>query len=347
MSVEPAAEHKFNDESRMIKIVMMVLIKGYREAILERLADEPGVELVVLDCPDGLAEALEGANVFFFNGSAYDERVHQIVNAHGGSVRWFHTTSAGNEPLITRGAPAHVTVTRSGGHSAPVVAEHAIALLLALARGLPYAMDNQRRHLWSRDRNGPRAGTMRSLIGRTAVVLGFGPIGQEIARRLKVLGMSVVAVTRSGTPHEMADETYPVSELRVALGKASVLIVAAPGSPETCKLVGAAELAALQPDGFVVNIGRGTTIDTQAIEAALRDGTILGAGLDVQDPEPLPSDHSLWDAPNLIITPHRGGGGDPLSAARQADAVIKNLDRFRRGETLDHVLETNVASMGA
>jgi phosphoglycerate dehydrogenase-like enzyme len=326
----------------MIKLVMMVGIKGYREALLDRLQDEPDIDLVVLDGPGRLADALDGADAFFFNGSAYDANVHDIVHDHGGSVRWFHTTSAGNEPLITRGAPRHVTVTRSGGHSAPVVAEHAIALLLALARGLPYAMDNQRKHLWTRDRNGPRVGTMRSLIDRTAVVLGFGHIGQEIARRLKVLDMGVIAVTRSGTPHPLADESYAIGDLRHALSKASVLMVAAPGSPETRGIVGAAELAALQPDAFVVNIGRGTIIDTAAIDAALRDGTILGAGLDVQDPEPLPPEHPLWAAPNLIITPHRAGGGDPMSALRQADAVMKNLGRFRRGEPLEHVLETNV-----
>jgi phosphoglycerate dehydrogenase-like enzyme len=222
------------------------------------------------------------------------------------------------------------------------VAEHAIALLLALARGLPFAMEHQRNRNWIRVRGGPRPGTMRSLYGRTAVVLGFSHIGQEIARRLKVLGMGVISVTRSGAPHELADEAYPSTQLKEALAKASVLVVAAPANPETRGMIGAEELAALQPDGFVVNIGRGPVIDTAAIEAALRDGTILGAGLDVIDPEPLPPEHSIWDAPNLIITPHRAGGGDPTSAQRQARAVIKNLERFRRGEPLEHVLATNI-----
>ena len=327
----------------MVKIALMVAIRGYREALLERLEGEPGVELVRVEGPDALDAAIEGAEIFIFNGSAYDEHVHRILQEKGQAVRWMHTSSAGNEPLLSRGAPPNVTVTRSGGHSAPVVAEHAIALLLALARGLPYAMENQRRKLWSRNRDGPRTGTMRSLIGRTAVVLGFGPIGQEIARRLKALGMGVISVSRSGRPHELSDESYAVQDLKLALSKASVLVVAAPGNPETAGLVGQAELAAMQPDGFVVNIGRGTIIDTAAIEAALRKGVILGAGLDVQDPEPLPPEHSLWDAPNLIITPHRAGGGDPLSARRQAESVAQNLERFRRGEALEHVLQVKAS----
>ncbi|HTU12239.1 MAG TPA: D-2-hydroxyacid dehydrogenase [Allosphingosinicella sp.] len=324
-----------------MRIVMYFTVLVYREALLAELKDAPE-EIVVADTPAELAEVIEGADVFLFNGSAYTPEVAEILRTKGRSVRWYHSSSAGNEPLITTGVPRHVTVTRSGGHSAAIVAEHAIALLLALARGLPFAMENQRARNWIKVRGGPRPGTMRSLFGRTAVVLGFNHIGQEIGRRLKVLGMTVIAVNRSGTPHELADETYPSTQLREALAEASVLVVAAPANPETRGMIGAEELAALQPDGFVVNIGRGPIIQTDAIEAALRDGTILGAGLDVIDPEPLPPEHSIWDAPNLIITPHRAGGGDPTSARRQAQAVLANLERFRAGEPLKHVLATKV-----
>jgi phosphoglycerate dehydrogenase-like enzyme len=324
-----------------MRIVMYFTVLVYREALLAELKDVPE-EIVIAETPEELAGAIEGADVFLFNGSAYTPEVAEIMRTKGRSVRWYHSSSAGNEPLISTGVPRHVTVTRSGGHSAPIVAEHAIALLLALARGLPYAMENQRNRNWIRVRGGPRPGTMRSLYGRTALVLGFNHIGQEIGRRLRVLGMKVISVTRSGNPHELADEAYPATRLEEALARASVLVVAAPANAETRGMIGAAELATLQPDGFVVNIGRGPVIQTEAIEAALRDGTILGAGLDVIDPEPLPAEHSLWDAPNLIITPHRAGGGDPTSAQRQAKAVMANLERFRAGEPLQHVLETKV-----
>ncbi|OJY63589.1 MAG: hypothetical protein BGP16_01545 [Sphingobium sp. 66-54] len=324
-----------------MRIVMYFTVLAYRDALLAELDDAPE-EIVIAGSPEELAEAIEGADVFIFNGSAYTPEVAEIVRTRGRSVRWYHSSSAGNEPLITIGVPRHVTVTRSGGHSAPIVAEHAVALLLALARGLPYAMENQRNRHWVRVRGGPRPGTMRSLFGRTAVVLGFSHIGQEIGLRLRALGMTVIAVTRSGQPQELADETYPSTQLKEALAEASVLVVAAPANAETRGMIGAEELAALQPDGFVVNIGRGPIIDTAAIEAALRDGTILGAGLDVVDPEPLPAEHTLWDAPNLIITPHRGGGGDPTSAQRQAEAVLRNLARFRANQPLQHVLATNI-----
>lgn len=324
------------------RIAMMVKIPHYRNALIDRLQNRDDVELRVAEDVEDLTTALPDSDVFIFNGSAYSPRVEELIASHGKSLRWFHTTSAGNELLIDRGAPEHVAVTRSGGHSAPVVAEHAIALLLALARGLGIAMENQGKRFWFRDRSGRRIGTTRSLVGRTAVVLGMGPIGQAIAERLKCLEMRVLAVTQTGTPHAAVERSYPVTELRQALSQASVLVVALPGGPETRHLIGAEELAALQPDSFVVNIGRGTIIDTAAIEAALRSGQILGAGLDVIDPEPLPEDHSIWDAPNLLLTPHRGGGGDPLSAFRQADALLENLARFRRGEPLDHILRTNI-----
>jgi phosphoglycerate dehydrogenase-like enzyme len=324
------------------RIAMMVKIAHYRRALTERLEGRADVELRIAESEEELDAVLTGADAFIFNGSAYSPRVEALVLRHARTLRWLHTTSAGNEVLVERGAPATMTVTRSGGHSAPVVAEHAIALLLALARGLGIAMDNQRKRVWARDRSGRRIGTTRSLIGRAAVVLGFGPIGQAIGERLRVLGMRVIAVSRGGHPHPAADIVYPASGLREALSQASVLVVAAPGGPETRQMIGAEELAALQPDGFVVNIGRGSVIDTAAIEAALRDGTILGAGLDVVDPEPLPEEHSLWSAPNLLITPHRGGGGDPLSGDRQAVAVVENLERFRRGDPLEHVLRTRV-----
>lgn len=325
---------------RTLRIILYVQIPLYRDALVERLGDVQGIDLVRTEDEAELSNALAGADALIVNGSAYTQNVSELVALHAGSLRWLHSTSGGNEKLMAHGTPDHVIVTRSGGHSAPIVAEHAVALLLALARGLPAAMENQRKRLWIRNRNGGRAGTTRSLFGRTAVVIGFGAIGQAIAQRLRVLGMRVIAVTRSGTPHDLADQVFAVSDLKLALTKASVLVGAAPATPETEGLIGRDELATLESDSFVVNVGRGSLIDTPAIEAALREGTILGAGLDVQDPEPLPPEHSLWDAPNLIITPHRAGGGDPASAYRQADSVLANIDRFRRGEPLLHRFDT-------
>ncbi|MBT2185647.1 D-2-hydroxyacid dehydrogenase [Sphingobium nicotianae] len=315
---------------------MVVALGGYFGTTIEdRLGGRPDLELVTAD-GDALDEALRDADALLTTGMHYSEKMHHAIREAGPRLRWLHTLTAGNERLEAHGVPDHVVVTRTGGHHAPIVAEHATAMLLALARGLPAAWDAQKEGVWARERS---IGSTRSLYQRTAVVLGLGPIGEAIARHLKAFGMTVLGVSRRGRPCDAVDRVYAQDGLLEALARAHVLMIAAPGGPGTEKLIDSQALATLQPRAFVTNIGRGSIIDSLALDAALRSGHIGGAGLDVTDPEPLPEGHPLWTAPNCIITPHRAGSGDPGSADRMLDSIVHNLERFRRGEPLDYVLE--------
>lgn len=318
------------------RIAMAIRGPMFGQELIERLESRPDVDLVLTEKDDELAPLLKDCDAMLLTGMGYAAKMDGMVRAAGPRLRWLHTVTAGNESMEACGVPGHVVVTRTGGHHAPIVAEHATAMLLALARGLPAALDAQKEGVWARERSW---GTTRSLYGRTAVVLGLGPIGEVIARQLKSFGMTVLGVSRRGRPCDAVDRVHPESELMEALTQAHVLMVAAPGGAGTDRLIGAEALAALQPGAFITNIGRGTIIDSMALDAALRNGTIGGAGLDVTDPEPLPEGHPLWTAPNIIVTPHRAGSGDPSAVHRMVDSVIHNLEKFRRDEPLDYVLE--------
>jgi phosphoglycerate dehydrogenase-like enzyme len=318
-----------------MRIVVWIPILAYKNAILGKIRDVAGAELVVVDDPADLAAALAGAEGIISAGaSKYTATVAETIRSHGTSLRWFQSTAAGNDGFMKYGVPAGITVTGSGGHSAPIVAEHAVTLLLAIAHTVPDLIANQARHVWG----GDFRQRYRSLYGQTATLLGFGHIGAEIARRLRAFQIRVQSVTRSGSPHELADQSFEVSELETALAQSDALLLALPLTEQTRHIVGAAQLAALRPSAYVVNVGRGGLIDQRALAAALRDGRIAGAALDVTDPEPLPAEDPFWDVPNLIISPHVGGAGSALSAQRLAATVRRNLESFIAGKPLENVL---------
>jgi len=317
-----------------MRIVVWIPVEPYRDAVVPALADVEGVDLVVIDDPARLPEVLPGAAAMISSGaSKYSAETARLLSETP-SLRWFQTVAAGNEGFESHGVPAHVTVTSSGGHSAPVVAEHAMALLLAISHCMPDFIAARSTHDWSR----AFAPRFRSMFGKTAVVVGLGRIGQEIARRARAFDMKVIGVTRSGNPHAAVDACYPASRIAEALARADAILLAAPLTAETEKLIGRAEFAAMKPDAYLVNIARGKLIDQDALRDALSGRTIAGAAIDVTYPEPLPADDPLWTAPNLILSPHTAGGGSAESPRRLAAAVRENLERFRAGKPLLHIL---------
>jgi phosphoglycerate dehydrogenase-like enzyme len=211
------------------------------------------------------------------------------------SIRWVQLPSAGIESY-THSLEAHpdkIWTSAKGAYAKPV-AEHALALTLALFRHLPERIGARS---W-----GKPAGT--SLHGLTAVVVGAGGIGLELLRLFSAFDMEVDVVRRTEAPVPGARRTTTAEHLAELLPEADVVVVAAALTPGTSKLIGEAELAAMKPGSVLVNIARGGLVDTDALVAALAEGRILGAGLDVTDPEPLPDGHPLWEEPRAIITPH-------------------------------------------
>ena len=295
------------------------------EAIADQAAWVDNVDAAIAELPT--ADALICRDPFI--SAKLAEAIRQASK-----LRWIQLLTAGYDQIKQHGVPPHVTVCNAGPAYAAGVATHAVALLLALQRQLPTALANQKQHAWERD----FTTRVTTPGGSTAAVIGFGPIGREIGRLLRALGATVIAVTRRGVPQQEADEVAPVKELHSVLARADAIIIAAPLDESTRHLIGEREFAVCKKNAVLVNIARGGIVEPRALETALRTGTIAGAGLDVTDPEPLPGDHSLWDAPNLIITPHCAGASGPVAGERLADLVCDNLGRFLRGAPLLHVL---------
>ncbi|MFC8180636.1 MULTISPECIES: D-isomer specific 2-hydroxyacid dehydrogenase family protein [Nocardiaceae] len=246
------------------------------------------------------------------------------------NVEWVQLPSAGVEAWFDAGIlAAHPSVlfTSAAGAFAATVAEHALALLLAGVRALPEHLEARS---WQPERFMSRVGTLR---GSTVTILGAGGIGRALIPPLTALGADVVAVNRSGRPVPGAVRTLPVAALADVWPLTDHVVIAAPATPATRHLVGEHELARLQKHSWVINVARGSLVDTDALIDALTARTIGGAGLDVTDPEPLPDGHPLWTLPNAIVTPH-DSNPTTLRHAAFADHVAANVARFVAGETL-------------
>ncbi|PRY50105.1 phosphoglycerate dehydrogenase-like enzyme [Geodermatophilus tzadiensis] len=252
-------------------------------------------------------------------------------------LRWVQTLAAGPDVVLAAGFPDDVVVTSGAGlHDGPVV-EHALALVLALLRRLPAALAAQAEHRWARELGGLQPlhpeGAVTTLIGARVLVWGFGSIGQTLAPVLRALGASVRGVARS--PGER--NGFPVvaeDRLTDELAHTDVLVMILPSTPDTARALDADRLAALPRHALVVNVGRGSTVDEPALVAALGEGRIGGAALDVTDVEPLPGDSPLWDAPGLLLTPH-AAGGRPVGAD---ELLAANLAAFVAGGELRNVV---------
>lgn len=258
------------------------------------------------------------------------QRMHDALRA-APALRWVHIHSAGADRAIYQELLARgVQVSTSSGANAPVVAQTALLGLLALARQWPRLLRAQQHRRWS-----PliASGLPRDLQGQTAVVVGWGPVGRELARLLQALGLQVVVVRRSAEAAAEGIRTVADTNLRTVLPQADWLLLACPLTERTRGLVGAAELALLPAHCGLVNVARGEVVDEPALVEALRAQRLAGAYLDVFAQEPLPEDSPLWDLPNVIATPHSAGFSDG-NEERVAGMFLENLGRFSRGAPL-------------
>ncbi|MGW0040433.1 D-isomer specific 2-hydroxyacid dehydrogenase family protein [Rhodococcus sp. NPDC003348] len=246
------------------------------------------------------------------------------------SIRWVQLYSAGVEEWFAAGIIARhpgVEWTSAAGAFAATVAEHALTLLLAGVRSLP---DQITATSWRQQEFFGRVGTLR---GSRVGILGAGGIGRALVPMLTAVGATVVAVNRSGTPVPGAEVTLPAERTDEMWSQVDHVVIAAPATADTRHLVGAEQLRRLGPRSWVINVARGSLVDTDALVTALRDGTIGGAGLDVTDPEPLPDGHPLWALPNAIITPHCSNP-PAVRPPAFAEHVAANVARFAGGEPL-------------
>jgi phosphoglycerate dehydrogenase-like enzyme len=358
-------------ESMRLRVTLLTLVfwlAGTSAAedswTVDRLQDELGVRagwtvaselpawsskptvLVSLEKPyaAGLAEAVPGLDVIEVS-SVSEAMLHapranvilgmcdlELLEA-APNLAWVFVFHAGVEgcPLTERLARGDVVVTNFQKLASPAIAEHAIAMMLGLGRGLPRFVKAMPTGEWRRDLASEPG--MQVVAGRTILVAGLGGIGRQVARRAKALGMQVLATRNSsregpayvdyvGLPHELPE----------LVKRADVVVNSLPLTGATKGLFNTALFADFKEGAYFINVGRGGTVDTEAMHEALTSSRLAGAGLDVTDPEPLPADHPLWQMPNVIITPHISAGGFDREWLRFV--IVENLRRYMAGETL-------------
>jgi phosphoglycerate dehydrogenase-like enzyme len=259
----------------------------------------------------------------------------EVVRA-GKKLRWMQCPSAGVEGYIfPELVNSSIVLTNAQRLYAPEIADQAMAYLLSFTRSLPHFAGEQRQGSW-----GPREGVLLDeLQGKTMVIVGFGGIGTEIARRANAFGVRVLATDPKVTEKpDFLAELHKPADLHRLLPQADILVSAVPITPVTRKMIGDPEFALLKPTTILINVSRGGVVDTDALVRALREKRIAAAGLDVSDPEPLPKGHPLWQMANVILTPHTAGTS-PGGFRRVRELFKENLRRFAAGETLKNVVD--------
>jgi phosphoglycerate dehydrogenase-like enzyme len=296
---------------------------------LARLADaHPGVAVRFADSPAALAAVLPDCD-----GAITGYPIADDLLAACPRLRWLHVQSAGVERALTPAlARTPITITASKGPMSVLMAEHALMLLLALARQLPAFLEDQRHGRWRR--YPAERGPLTELTGKTLLLLGVGGVGGALARMAKLgLGMRVLGVSRRRRDCPHVDAWVEPDDLHAALGAADAVSLALPVTPATERIVDAAALAAMKPTAFLINVARGRLVDEAALVAALERGQIAGAGLDAFAEEPPPADSPLWRLPNVIVTPHTSAITDGLGDHFVA-FWAENVRRFGAGEPL-------------
>ena len=226
-------------------------------------------------------------------------------------------------------------LSNSSGAYGPTISEHVIMVLLMLLRRMPEYERAMAKKQWA------FLTPIRSIIGSHIMVWGTGDIGSNIARRLKAMGAEVTGVCRSGRSEEPAfDRVLTVEEMNAWLPKADALVMALPATPETEKILNGERIALLPERALVVNVGRGVTVDQQALTQALLDGKLAGAALDVMTPEPLTADDPLWSCENVILTPHVSGNvALGLTCDIDVNMFCEDLGRYAAGEKLHRLVD--------
>src|SRR5882762_1768254 len=290
----------------------------------------PQLDVVHLPSYDDIETHIRDAEILI----AWSVRPEQIKHAR--NLRWIHSPAAAVHQLVyPEIVESDIVLTNAREINGPVVAEHVLAQIFALAKKLPQAVRLQQKHVWGQELLWNELPRVREVAGATLGLVGLGSIGREVARRAAALGMRVIALREHAEKgsSEGVETVLPTTQLDQLLTQSDYVVLATPVTPSTTGLVNAARLARMKPDACLINVGRGPLIDEAALADALRSHRLGGAALDVFPKEPLPGDSPLWDLENLLITPHTAALTDKLWS-RHYDLIRENLRRYLAHEPL-------------
>jgi phosphoglycerate dehydrogenase-like enzyme len=311
--------------------VLLAAIEG--EAFFDSLNDLaiPGLEIVRTSSPDEVEREIVDTEVIYgFPGAAALDKAAEL--------KWIQSPGAGVDWVtrIPRVMESDWIVTNTRGAHGPSIAEHVFALLLSFTRNMPRSLDWQRDKYWGRT-EGYRS--LHEIKDSTMGIVGFGQIGRAIAKRADAFEMNVLAVDAfpsDGKPY--VDEVWPTNRLPELLERSDVVVIAVPFTAETRHLIDEPAIAMMRPGSYLIAISRGGIVEETALVDALRSGHLAGAGLDVAESEPPAPDSPLWDAPNLLLTPHCAGASGPKEK-RCLDIFRDNLIPYANGEPLVNVVD--------
>ena len=303
------------------------------KARIRQAAEETGFvpHFFLAEETEAAAACLQECEILF----AHDP---ELLRAAPATLKWYCCAFAGVDPYCKNDgifANPDCILTNSNVYGV-TIAEHVIMAFLMMLRRMPEYIDIVRGRRW--DNQLP----IRSIRDNLFTILGTGNIGQEVATRLRGMGAAkIVGVSRSGKPVEgFFDEVFPISQLDEVLKSTPNLILALPGTTETIGILSRERIALLPQGAYIANVGRGTAIDQTALIEALESGHLAGAALDVMNPEPLPKDHPLWSAKNILITPHVSGNMTlDYTCDAIVDAFCADLKRYAAGEPLKNVVD--------
>lgn len=306
-----------------VVVLKMPYFDEYETLMAKMQAVAPDLSVTVAEGKELIGETLENTEVIF--GWPSRKAIRMAKN-----LKWLHVPSAGVDGYTDKSlyCRSEVRLTNSSGVYGVSIAEHVMGMILSFNRNLPQYVLLKEQKTWG------SSGNMRVIAGTTTGIIGLGDIGTEVAARIKAFGGRVLAVKRSpGVKPDFVDELYGEDGMEHVLENSDYVVLALPNTEKTRGILSRERLARMKNSAFLVNVGRGSAIDQEALVDALREGRIAGAGLDVTDPEPLPSDSPLWELPNVILTPHVSGLFPGL-AETVAKAFLDNFNRYVTGQPL-------------
>ena len=318
-----------------IAVICAAFDGSHRQKIRDT-AESLGCRVDFYNSADEALPHLEDTHILF---AASDARSPELVKA-APRLQWFASFYAGVDPLLKPGVlEENILLTNGSGAYGVTIAEHLVMTTIMLMRRNPEYQQLVACKQWRNDLR------IRSIYGSTLVICGTGDIGSKYAQRLRPFcPAKIIGVNRTGRSAEGFDEIVPIERLNTVLPMADVLALTLPGTPQTNNLITRERLAMMKPDAFLINIGRGNCIDQDALVEALNNDRLAGAALDVFRTEPIPESDPIWEAKNLIITPHCSG---QMTLAYTRDTLVdsfcENLKRFCTGSPLLHIIDRKLA----
>ena len=315
------------DRNKTYQILVAMLVEDDHKELIKSKAEDANFSFI--PAKDVTREQAHEADIII--GNVAPELIRGTSK-----LKWLQLNSAGTDGYLSAGVlPEGTILTNATGAYGLAISEHMIGSLLCIMKKLHLYGADQSKHVWN------DYGNVASIYGSKTLVVGFGDIGSEFAVRMHALGSQVTGIRRNKTEKpDYLEALYQMDAFYECLKTADIVATCLPGTKETYHIFDKKAFAQMKEGAFFLNVGRGSAVDSYALADALNSGHLAGASVDVTEPEPLPSDHPLWDAKNLLITPHISGNYHLKEThERIVRIAADNLDRFIRGEKLRNVVD--------